>query len=95
MTGRDSGKRDVLGDIAGIVAGVGMLALAAAKVIAASKRGPKADLVPGSQSFGAFMRERGQNRRKPPEGGIAAPAVPPRGPLPKQGGAAAMLDFEA
>ena len=31
--------------------------------------------------------------RKPPESGVAVPAVPPRGPLPKQGGAAASLDF--
>lgn len=95
MAGRDSGQRDLLGDIARIVAGVGMLALAAANVIAASKRGPKADLRPGTQSLGAIMRERGPNRSKPPEAGIAAPAVPPRGPVPKQGGAAAMLDFEA
>ena len=33
-------------------------------------------------------------RRKPPESGIPVPAVPPHGPLPKQGGAAAPLDFE-
>ncbi len=33
-------------------------------------------------------------RRKPPEAGIPVPAVPPRGPLPKQGGAEAPLDFE-
>jgi hypothetical protein len=41
-------------------------------------------------------RERisGQNKRKPPESGIAVPAVPPKGPLPKQGGAAAPLDFD-
>lgn len=32
-------------------------------------------------------------RRKPPESGIAVPAVPPKGPLPKQGGAEAPLDF--
>jgi len=32
-------------------------------------------------------------RRKPPESGLSVPAVPPRGPLPKQGGAAAPLDF--
>ncbi|MBV7258626.1 hypothetical protein [Erythrobacter crassostreae] len=31
--------------------------------------------------------------RKPPESGIAVPAVPPKGPLPKQGGAEAPLDF--
>lgn len=33
--------------------------------------------------------------RKPPEAGIAVSAVPPKGPLPKQGGAAAPLDFDA
>lgn len=39
----------------------------------------------------------GKNRppRKPPESGIAVPAVPPNGPLPKQGGAEAPLDFDA
>ncbi len=33
--------------------------------------------------------------RKPPESGMRVPAVPPRGPLPKQGGAEAPLDFGA
>ena len=32
--------------------------------------------------------------RKPPEAGIAVPAVPPRGPLPMQGGAEAPLEFD-
>ncbi len=32
-------------------------------------------------------------RRKPPEAGLPVPAIPPRGPLPKQGGAAAPLEF--
>jgi hypothetical protein len=32
------------------------------------------------------------NRRKPPEDGLAAPAVSPRGPLPLEGGAEAPLD---
>ncbi len=32
-------------------------------------------------------------RRRPPEAGIPVPAVPPRGPMPKQGGAEAPLDF--
>lgn len=41
-----------------------------------------------------MRRLRGGSPRKPPEAGIPAPAVPPRGPLPKQGGAAAFLDFE-
>ena len=34
-----------------------------------------------------------QLRRKPPEAGLAVPAVPPKGPLPRQGGAEAPLDF--
>lgn len=33
-------------------------------------------------------------RRKPPAAGIAAPAVPPRGPVPLQGGAEAPLEFD-
>lgn len=36
----------------------------------------------------------GNPRRKPPEAGLAVPAIPPKGPLPKQGGAQAPLDFE-
>ncbi len=32
-------------------------------------------------------------RRKPPESGVPVPAVLPDGPLPKQGGAAAPLEF--
>ena len=34
-------------------------------------------------------------RRKPPEAGLAVPAVPPSGPQPKQGGAAAPLEFDS
>ena len=33
-------------------------------------------------------------RKKPPEAGIAVPAIPPRGPLPLQGGAEAPLEFD-
>jgi len=36
-----------------------------------------------------------RRKRKPPEAGLSVPAIPPKGPLPKQGGAAAPLDFEA
>lgn len=36
----------------------------------------------------------GKPNRKPPEAGLPVPAAPPRGPLPKQGGAAAALDFD-
>jgi hypothetical protein len=35
------------------------------------------------------------SKRKPPEAGIAVPAVPPKGPLPKQDGAEIPLDFDA
>ncbi|TAD73239.1 MAG: hypothetical protein EAY70_12415 [Sphingomonadales bacterium] len=37
----------------------------------------------------------GKRRRKPPESGIPVPAIPPSGPLPKQGGAAAPLEFDS
>ena len=48
----------------------------------------------------AYLRQvlaakRGGPRRPPPEAGLPVPAVPPQGPLPKQGGAAASLDFES
>lgn len=36
-----------------------------------------------------------RGRRKPPEAGLPVPALPPKGPLPKEGGAAAPLDFGA
>jgi len=39
------------------------------------------------------LNRSGPRRRKPPESGIAVPAVPPNGPLPKQGGAEAPLEF--
>ena len=45
----------------------------------------------------ANMQAAAMNRnrkRKPPEAGIAVPAVPPNGPLPKQGGAEAPLEFD-
>ena len=43
------------------------------------------------------LRERisGGKKRKPPEAGIAVPAIPPRGPLPMQGGTAAPLEFDS
>jgi hypothetical protein len=41
----------------------------------------------------ALMQRLGARRRRPPEAGIAVPAVPPRGPLPMLGGAAASLRF--
>ena len=33
-------------------------------------------------------------KRRPPEAGIPVPAVPPKSPLPKQGGAEAPLEFD-
>lgn len=43
----------------------------------------------------ALEAKRGTRRRKPPESGFPVPAVPPNGPLPKQGGAAAPLEFDS
>lgn len=40
------------------------------------------------------MKDHLIGKRRPPESGIAVPAIPPSGPLPKKGGAAAPLDFE-
>ena len=37
----------------------------------------------------------GGKKRKPPESGLSVPAIPPRGPLPMQGGAAAPLEFDS
>lgn len=36
----------------------------------------------------------GPRKRRPPEAGLPVPAVPPRGPLPLQGGAQAPLEFD-
>lgn len=43
----------------------------------------------------ALEAKRGGGRRRPPESGLAVPAIPPGGPRPKQGGAAAPLDFDS
>jgi hypothetical protein len=45
--------------------------------------------------FGWVLRAilKAQGKRKPPEAGIAVPAIPPRGPQPLQGGAEAPLEF--
>ncbi|ANY19068.1 hypothetical protein A6F68_00533 [Tsuneonella dongtanensis] len=40
-----------------------------------------------------FRNRPGRHRRRPPEAGMPIPAVPPRGPRPKQGGAEAPLEF--
>ena len=47
----------------------------------------------------AFLRKaleaKRSGRRWPPESGVPVPAIPPNGPLPKQGGAAAPLEFDS
>ena len=49
-----------------------------------------------ADAIGAAARADGKRRprRKPPEEGMPVPAVPPKGPLPKQGGAEAALRFD-
>lgn len=47
----------------------------------------------------AYLRQilehkRSGRPRKPPESGVPVPAVPPSGPQPKKGGAAAPLEFD-
>lgn len=74
--------------------GVVLTAAAAANTLEAHKRGVRADRRPRSRSFNQFLRQRTTLRRKPPETGLMAPVVPPRGPLPLQGGAAAPVDYE-
>lgn len=84
-----------MGNFARIVIGFGIFAAAVAHSLAERKGGAKPDLKPGTRSLDDLLRQTRTPRRKPPEAGLAVPAVPPRGPLPMQGGAAAPLDFEA
>jgi len=92
MDRNDSPRRDILGDLAGILAGVGMLAIAAGKTLAAGPRDRRPDGRRSSRFFGDGMRSAPRPRRKPPEAGMPMAAVPPQGPLPRQGGAAVALD---
>jgi hypothetical protein len=94
MADRNPADRDILSDLAQIATGFGVLAIAAIGAMAAHKRVARPDLRPGSRSLNDILRQRPTPRRKPPEAGLAVPAVPPRGPLPMQGGAAAPLDFD-
>ena len=55
----------------------------------------KAEIMHFTMALQQLTRGPGPGRRKPPEAGIAVPAIPPRGPLPKQGGAAAPLEFDS
>lgn len=57
--------------------------------------GARASIAARAAERAALMQRLGARRRRPPEAGIAVPAVPPRGPVPKLGGAAASLRFEA
>lgn len=84
----------MLTDLASIAAGLGMVAAAAVTVLAARQRGPRPDIAPGARSLNELLGKTRSRRHKPPEAGLAVPAVPQRGPLPMQGGAAAPLDFD-
>jgi hypothetical protein len=88
-------NRDLLRDLAGIAAGFGLLAVAAFGAVAAGRHRTSPDMRPGARSLNDLLRQRPTARRKPPEAGFPVPAVPPRGPQPLQGGAAAPLDFRA
>lgn len=55
----------------------------------------KAEIVHFTMALKQLTRGPGPSRRKPPEAGLPVPAIPPSGPLPKQGGAAAPLEFDS
>lgn len=96
MTDSDNPRRNPLFGLARI--GAGLLAAAVVAAAASERRrpGPRADRRPGSRPLDErLLKRRPPRRRRPPEAGIPAPATPPRGPRPLQGGAAARLDFEA
>lgn len=57
------------------------------------ERGELLEEIRSLRALLARMDEHPGRRRKPPEAGLAVPAGSPRGPLPKQGGAAAAMDF--
>lgn len=55
----------------------------------------KAEIVHFTQALDRLGRGPGASRRRrPPEAGLPVPAVPPEGPQPHQGGAAAPLEFD-
>ena len=51
------------------------------------------ELLRESRRHRALLSEIARKRRKPPEAGIPVPAIRPRGPLPLEGGAEALLDY--
>lgn len=56
----------------------------------------KAEIVHFTQALARLGRGPGPSRRpRPPESGLPVPAVPPTGPQPRQGGAAAPLEFDS
>lgn len=94
MPRHNSPSGNVLAGLGQILIGVGMLAVAAGETIAALKQGQRPDVRPGARSLADIMSNGPQpRRRRPPGAGLPIPAVPPRGPLPLQGGAAAPIDF--
>ncbi len=93
MPRRDLPQRNVLADLARIGAGLGTVAMLASAAFVSRKRQAKPDMRTGTRGLDAILRDNGNRRRKPPEAGIPIPAVPPTGPLPKQGGAEAPLDL--
>ena len=95
MPQKDSEPRNILGTLAGIIAGAGMLALAARETLLSRRESLRADDRPGARSLGVIMRSQPRPRRKPPEAGLPMPAVPPRGPVPLRDGAVAALDPES
>lgn len=96
MAETQASNGNLLGNLARIGAGLIVAVAAAVSALEARQRGLRTDDRRGAQSLDQLLRNRPPpRRRKPPEAGIAAPATPPRGPLPMQGGAAARLDFES
>ena len=95
MMERREPERDILGGLARVLMGGGILALAAREAIAAGARRRRIDDRPAAQSLADIMRNKPKPRRKPPEAGLPVTAIPPGGPLPKQGGAAAPLEFDS
>ena len=82
----------ILAGLGQILVGIGKVAIAAGETIAAGPHRPSPDVTPATGSLADIMRQSPRPRHKPPESGAPIPAVPPRGPVPIQGGAAAALD---
>jgi len=63
--------------------------------LAKDRHSPESAALNAARRLERRLRPYNQKRRRPPESGLSVPAMPPKGPLPKQGGAAAPLDFGA